>query len=499
MKNTIILLQIVFCLAFVNSAAQVNKSFKTTVPLPAQGKGVRNLLESLVGQGIVLKNYSITRATAEDAFGFFEDEKASLGMKKGLLMTSGGISLLTAANTSQGFSRNNHLSSYNVRGKNIIEDTYPELSRILKGQPPTYDACVIELDIVPTSDTLSFNYVFGSEEYDEYVGSTFNDVFGFFISGRGIEGEKNLAVVPGSDTPVSINTINGGEEGTTNEGSNPSFYVRNIDGHLPIEYDGLTRLMEIRQRVIPYETYHLKMAIADVADDALDSGVFIEGQSFIAYEKSYNVLFDQNSAVIDQGYKKMLDDFVAVYKNKPGDQGKIMITGHTDSDGSQEYNDLLAAQRASRVYEYLSASGLESTNMLLVSKGENMPRGNNYDETGRHLNRRVELKICGSLAQYESAKTGELTASAETSAIKDNYPNPFDNSTSIRAFIKPDVKVAYLSIVDVKGNLVKVIHLLERGNTETYFGGENLANGVYVATLNVDGKAAGSTRMLLQK
>jgi outer membrane protein OmpA-like peptidoglycan-associated protein len=499
MKNTIILLQLILCLSAVIGAAQVNKSFKTIVPQSTNGKDVTNLLESLIGQGIVLKNYAITRATAKDAFGFFEDEKAILGMKKGLLMTSGGISELTAANTSQGFSRNNHLSSYNVRGKNVVEDTYPELSRLLKGQPATYDACVIELDIVPTSDTLSFNYVFGSEEYDEYVGSTFNDVFGFFISGNGIEGEKNLAVVPGGDTPVSINTINGGEDGTTNQGSNPSFYVRNIDGHLPIEYDGLTRLMEIRQRVTPYETYHLKIAIADVADDALDSGVFIEGQSFIAYEKSYNILFDQNSAVVEKGYQKMLDDFVAVYKNKPGDKGKIMITGHTDSDGSQEYNDLLAAQRATRVYNYLSASGIESSNMLLVSKGENMPRGDNYNENGRHLNRRVELKICGSLVQYENTKTEALTGPLELSAIKDNYPNPFDNSTNIRAFIKPDVKVAYLSVADIKGNLVKIIHLLERGNTETYFSSENLSNGVYVATLNVDGLGAGSCRMLIQK
>jgi hypothetical protein len=50
----------------------------------------------------------------------------------------------------------------------------------------TYDATVLEFDFVPATDNISFNYVFGSEEYLEFVNAGYNDVFAFFISGPGI-------------------------------------------------------------------------------------------------------------------------------------------------------------------------------------------------------------------------------------------------------------------------------------------------------------------------
>jgi outer membrane protein OmpA-like peptidoglycan-associated protein len=493
MKTRSILPILAFFIALLPGRAQVS-GFKATVPANNTEKDVFHLMESLIGQGIVLKNYSITRTSAPDAFGFFEDQRATLGMKKGLLMTSGGISHLTAANTGMGFSSRNSIS----QGKN--KGTYPELSRLIQGELPTFDACVIELDIVPTSDTLSFNYVFGSDEYDEYVGSKYNDVFGFFISGKGIEGDRNLAVVPGTEIPVSINTINGGNDISSAESSNASYYVRNTDGSIAIEYDGLTRLMEIRQPVIPYETYHLKLAIADVSDDALDSGVFIEGQSLISFDKSYNVLFDVNSDIMDPGYKTMLNDLVKLYKSRPEEQkGRIILTGHTDADGTPEYNEKLSARRADEVYGYLKNQGINVDDMELVYKGENMPRSDNYNEEGRQLNRRVEIKLCGSLAKYQEAKTAELSNAREANAIRDNFPNPFSSSTTIRAFLNGEVKQASLLVSDLKGNLVKTIHVLDRGATETFFGAEDLPGGTYLATLYADGVSAGSLKLIVQR
>lgn len=71
------------------------------------------------------------------------------------------------------------------------------------------DACVLEFDFVPLGDTVKFNYVFSSEEYEPiFACSEFIDAFGFFISGPGITGQKNIALVPGTNLPVSILNIN---------------------------------------------------------------------------------------------------------------------------------------------------------------------------------------------------------------------------------------------------------------------------------------------------
>ncbi len=152
----------------------------------------------------------------------------------------------------------------------------------------THDYCYLEFDITPSSSQLNFNYVFASEEYPEYVCTAFNDVFGLFISGPGIVGKENLAVVPGTNTPVAINTVNSGSQGanagdTTGVGCKLGFseyYIENVsDGTEFTQYDGYTVLLSASTSVIPCLTYTLKLAVADVFDCGLDSGIFIEGKS----------------------------------------------------------------------------------------------------------------------------------------------------------------------------------------------------------------------------
>ena len=136
---------------------------------------------------------------------------------------------------------------------------------------PTYDACVLEFDCVPTGDTLLFNFAFGSEEYLEFVGS-FNDVFAIFLSGPGINGRVNAAALP-NGTVVSINNVNS----TTNS----SYYYDNENPMgVYTQYDGFTQNLTAFAVVQPNQTYHFKVAIADNLDAAFDSGVFLEAFSF---------------------------------------------------------------------------------------------------------------------------------------------------------------------------------------------------------------------------
>src|SRR5690606_15969665 len=78
-----------------------------------------------------------------------------------------------------------------------------------------HNAAILEFDFVPNGDSLVFRYVFASDEYPSFTCSNYNDAFGFFISGPGITGPFtnnaiNIALIPGTNTPVAVNTVNSG-------------------------------------------------------------------------------------------------------------------------------------------------------------------------------------------------------------------------------------------------------------------------------------------------
>jgi outer membrane protein OmpA-like peptidoglycan-associated protein len=482
-------------------SAQYAADFRVFMPdkNPNSSRSVHKLLQSMVGDGVVLKNYSITKTSGDEAFGFFEDKKARLGMKKGLVMTTGGIASLSSKNSSPGTSNNTHANAEGRGGKLDPGTGYELLEKLLKNNKKTFDACVIELDVVPTADTLTFNYVFGSEEYDEYVGSDYNDIFAFFISGKGIRQEENLAVVPNTKIPVSVNSINGGANNYNRvPASNSTFYVSNVDGNIGLEYDGLTKLMEIRQPVVPYETYHIKLAIADVSDNAFDSGVLIEGRSIVSYEKRYNVLFDKNEKELDKDYKNLLDALASQYKAYGG---KILLTGHTDNEGGEEFNQELSCGRANNVAAYLQSKGVDANQIVIDCKGETMPAYDNTKEEGKILNRRVELKITGDNTVYYQKKNENPLTGIETekSSLLQNFPNPFVGSTTIEAYILETAKEAHILITDMTGKNVKTIYVMERGKTSAILDAGNLAEGIYSATLFTDGAVSGSIKLISNK
>ncbi len=455
----------------------------------------QNLFQSLVGEGIILKSYSVSKAPSDEAFGFFEDSKSVLGMKKGLIMTTGAIGALGSTNTSPAMSNMRHenpTARYDSHEPPSLRSF--ELEKLIKTGKKTFDACVLEMDIVPTADTLSFNYVFASEEYDEFVGTDFNDVFAFFITGEGITGEKNLAVIPGTEIPVSVNTINNGQSGSLGRNSsNPSYYISNVSGHIAIEYDGLTKLMEIRQPVTPYKTYHIKLAIADVSDNSYDSGVLIEGKSFISYKKSYSALFGKNSCELEKEYKTFLNGLAAQYKNQ---KGKILITGHTDNEGTEEKNEQLSCCRANAVAEYFKDKGIEASRLIIECKGETAPAYSNGTEEGKAWNRRVDIKLLGDDEQYNATKKLDVVKDEKTKVIS-NFPNPFNGYTTIESYIEETVKDAYYVISDMTGSKIKTIHLMERGKTGAQLDGSLLANGTYFATLVIDGQNGGTVKMVV--
>jgi len=242
---------------------------------------------------------------AETQYGVFEGDNNDLGLKEGLLLTTGSVENAFGPNINSGTSE-----SVGTPGDADLDALSPIQSQ---------DACIVELDVFVPTDELTFEYIFGSEEYADFVGTNFNDIFAFLVSGPGITGDpainnqENIAILPGTTTPVeinSVNNINNWEYYRSNETQlgNPI-----SSGGKSIEYDGMTsdflgikKSLTARKKVTPCDTYHLKLAIADRGDNAFDSGVFITeisgGTPTLAanYFSGINYLVEECTVVPDE-------------------------------------------------------------------------------------------------------------------------------------------------------------------------------------------------------
>ncbi len=245
------------------------------------------LVNQLIGPGVSVSNATIN--TQLNAAGTFNGAASNIGLPGGVLLTSGDVGNAPGPNLSTGIST----SHFSPGDAQLDVLTTPFL---------TEDACILEFDLVATCDTIQISYVFGSDEYDEWVCSDFTDVFAFFISGPGILGSQNIAVIPGSATPVSINTVNIGAVGinafppypTNCNTTNGTFFTTNNVG-ASVEYDGFTIPLIAKSWVMPCSTYHIKLAIADAGDASLDSGVFLEQGGIRCASQAFSVTPQVNS------------------------------------------------------------------------------------------------------------------------------------------------------------------------------------------------------------
>ncbi|MCX7594961.1 MAG: PEP-CTERM sorting domain-containing protein [Fischerella sp.] len=222
-----------------------------------------DLVNSILGSGITVSNVTYNGAAA--ASGLFTDGLSSgIGIDKGIILTTGNANLAVGPNNQDGATGSNGFP-----GDADLNSLIPGFN--------TYDAAVLEFDFESTTGDLFFNYVFASEEYNEYANTSFNDVFGFFLDG------VNIALIPGTTTPVSINNVNGGNPLGTNA-QNPQYYINNdlSDGgpFFNIQYDGFTKVFTAQVKGLSAGKHRIKLAIADAGDSILDSAVFIQAGTF---------------------------------------------------------------------------------------------------------------------------------------------------------------------------------------------------------------------------
>jgi outer membrane protein OmpA-like peptidoglycan-associated protein len=413
---------ILFFLVFAGiSSAQVSVN---------QYKNLDSLVKSfLFGKGILCQGIKYTGSRS--SIGTFNFNFKTENFKDGLLLCTGQIEDIKGPNNNTAITGNNK--------------TEGDKSLTKVARKKTYDACVLEFDFISATNKISFNYFFGSEEYMEYVGSRFNDVFGFFISGPGMK-EKNIAVLPGANKRnfVTINNVN--------HLKNKEYFVDNNwfasksgkekklkkllldkDNLANLQYDGFTKVLKAECNVTPGKKYHIRIAIADAGDGVLDSGVFLEKNSFVSerdpnakddtqltldslwlvksqnngmlveYVKSYkepvkekitlreNVEFDLDKAIIPDSskirLKKLIEKATALGKTE------IELFGHADTTGNAVYNQQLSERRSKVVADQLIAMGYPEIKIHFNAYGSKVPKLNNASETGRARNRRVEVLL----------------------------------------------------------------------------------------------------------
>lgn len=248
-----------------------NPEKKTAVKIPATPTGLSvqdlagsvtasDLANLLVGEGVTISN--VTFIGAQESAGRFSGDPDIVGFDEGIILSSGYAVHVIGPNEFNGVTADN---------SNPGDQTLSELAGF-----PTFDASILEFDFVPNDDRVSFQFVFASDEYNEYVNTPYNDVFGFFVNG------ENCALV--ESDPVTINTINFGNPAGTPPFSHPDLFRNNSlqdgGGTVDTEMDGLTAILTCSSPVVPNQLNHLKLALADASDFLFDSAVFVKAASF---------------------------------------------------------------------------------------------------------------------------------------------------------------------------------------------------------------------------
>lgn len=266
MKKGISFLILILSLAGVHAQLIVNQA------TPQQG------LNALIGGNV---SYSFVSSQGSAAqFGTFNGANSNIGFNSGMVLSTAQINGPTS------FAPPNGLMSAGTPGVQILNNL---------GLGNTNNASVVTFSFTPIGDTISFRYVFASNEYPGFVCSGFNDVFAFFLTGPNPAGgnynNQNIALIPGTNTPVTINSVNAGSSGgaCTPPGGGPQcpcnsqYFVNNYNPNQgTVAINGFTTPLTAWAPVVPCSTYTITLAVADILDGALNSAVFLEANSFIS-------------------------------------------------------------------------------------------------------------------------------------------------------------------------------------------------------------------------
>lgn len=403
-------------------------------PLKKIKKKVR---QNLKGFEVQIKN--VRYRGRHRAIGEFWNGSSIFQMSHGIVLSTG------IAQTAEGNNNDKGKTGVNRRkGQQVFETVTNE---------KLYDAAVLQFDFYPNSNYISFNFVFASEDYPEFIASGYNDVLAFILTLP--SGERiNLATLPNSQELVSVASIN--------PIINPQYYINNSEQEIPpisspidtfletnstnkmllrrswntqkastsksnypIQFDGFTKVLKAQCSVFPNQKYRLQIAIADNGNSIFDSAVFIEMESLHSHaeadfkagvlrkEPNYYYQIDTLSTTrIESPSKsticlKQPADLLFKYDSpklsllnqsllddlrqqlQQCPDLNLKIRGYAAAKNDKHYNRKLSKERAEKVKNYLMQRGIKS-DRIKVNWQED---GAKKTEKVLAQNRRVKLEI----------------------------------------------------------------------------------------------------------
>ncbi len=374
--------------------------------------------------------------------GFFNAVGTPLGLDSGIVMLTDNITSCVPGN-----------QDITTGALTPDTDLLNVLSQINSTATVLRDKTEIQFSFVATSDSISFRYVFASREYRSYTCSSFNDVFGFFLTGTNINGVAasrtvNLATIPSTNVPVAINTINqgfpsAGQAASNCISANPNyaahsiFYVNNTNWvgqgntnpNSQINMAGWTTPFTASAQVQCGNFYTIKLKIADVSDGAYNSAVFLEAQSFKSPEIAISPNLNSGNSFVDSNIVEGCSPSTLVFEKK-GNVGVAMDIALVYSGTAVNGIDYATLPDTLHI-----ASGVQSDSLVIEAFDDGIAEGNESIIVTMQPVTTVCYQYPPKQMTFYIRDKQPMTASAATAAAsKDTIYCPGDTVTLIGAF-----------------------------------------------------------------
>lgn len=211
---------------------------------------------------------------SSNGIGYFQNSNPNFPLQNGVILSTGNVLNSPGPNTTE-------LSDGSMAWAG---DAALEAALLTSGITiNSKNATVLEFDFTAFSPRFNFQFLFASEEYGAYQ-CLFADAFAFLLTNTATGVTQNIALVPGTSTPISVQTIRNITYNSGCASANPQYFGRFNGGASAAtsatNFNGQTVLMNASSTLTPNTTYHIKLVIADRGDNEFDSAVFLGGGSF---------------------------------------------------------------------------------------------------------------------------------------------------------------------------------------------------------------------------